>query len=708
MALPTINMDSEDQSSNAGKDDKGENPPDMNESESNGFINFNEYKAGLGNLDKERINKIIQEASKGSPYYMHQQNRQKKVDLKVARLKNVLEFATEIERKEAMEAADAAIADLETRRTLNRIMVHFDMDMFFAAVEIKKNPQLADKPVAVGGLSMISTSNYVARRFGVRSAMAGFIAKRLCPQLILIRPNFRDYKRESKNVMDIISEYDPNDMSCLSLDEVHIDLTDYVFEKYSRESSIDLSELYMLTKLPDEIWTFAYEQVEQIRSRIFAETKLTVSAGIASNTALAKLCTDINKPNGQFLLKGDKDEILKMTMDLPIRKFFGIGPVTGQLLNGLNICKGKDIVDRRDDLVIIFSEQSAKHFLRTALGIGSSFISNDRQQKSYSSERTVGDLNNFADMCSLLKKTSQHVANDLKSNEQVCKTVTVKLKNVKFETNIKSKTLNTYVDDEETILKTATDLLSQEMAKSPSTRYRLLGVKVSNLKDKKDADKPTSKQLTVTQFFHTRSENSETSEQISDNDSSVHSEVSSNYKCRFCNRAFEHCDDFEMHRMQCEECNTDLSEDFLIELDRNEWSNSAPGSELNLSASEHNSIDQTEANTSSSSISSFSNLRVECPVCQLSFICKNNFLFNEHLDNCLNKSCLRELSENPVTPVKQSPPPKTVAKSKTVSKPKTGSQPKRKMTPSNKKSKKQKSNVEDTSQLKIDQFFSKK
>ncbi|KAH9388642.1 hypothetical protein TYRP_007986, partial [Tyrophagus putrescentiae] len=584
-------MDSEDQSSNAGKDDKGENPPDMNESESNGFINFNEYKAGLGNLDKERINKIIQEASKGSPYYMHQQNRQKKVDLKVARLKNVLEFATEIERKEAMEAADAAIADLETRRTLNRIMVHFDMDMFFAAVEIKKNPQLADKPVAVGGLSMISTSNYVARRFGVRSAMAGFIAKRLCPQLILIRPNFRDYKRESKNVMDIISEYDPNDMSCLSLDEV--------------------------------------------------------SAGIASNTALAKLCTDINKPNGQFLLKGDKDEILKMTMDLPIRKFFGIGPVTGQLLNGLNICKGKDIVDRRDDLVIIFSEQSAKHFLRTALGIGSSFISNDRQQKSYSSERTVGDLNNFADMCSLLKKTSQHVANDLKSNEQVCKTVTVKLKNVKFETNIKSKTLNTYVDDEETILKTATDLLSQEMAKSPSTRYRLLGVKVSNLKDKKDADKPTSKQLTVTQFFHTRSENSETSEQISDNDSSVHSEVSSNYKCRFCNRAFEHCDDFEMHRMQCEECNTDLSEDFLTELDQNEWSNSAPGSELNLSASEHNSIDQTEANTSSSSISSFSNLRVECPVCQLSFICKNNFLFNEHLDNCLNKSCLRELSENP-------------------------------------------------------------
>lgn len=106
--------------------------------------------------------------------------------------------------------------------------------------------------------------------------MAGFIAKKLCPQLILIRSNFQDYKRESKNVMEIISKYDP-DLKCLSLDEVYIDLTDYVFEKYSRENSVDLLELYQLTKLPDEVWTFAYDEVAQIRARIFAETKLTVS-----------------------------------------------------------------------------------------------------------------------------------------------------------------------------------------------------------------------------------------------------------------------------------------------------------------------------------------------------------------------------------------------------------------------------------------------
>lgn len=120
-----------------------ENPQNLNESVSNKFINFNEYKAGLDNLDKERINKIIQEASKNSPYYAHQQNRQKNVDLKIAKYKAVLHNATETERKTAMQAAKLAIAELESERILNRIMVHFDMDMFFAAVEIKKNPQLA-------------------------------------------------------------------------------------------------------------------------------------------------------------------------------------------------------------------------------------------------------------------------------------------------------------------------------------------------------------------------------------------------------------------------------------------------------------------------------------------------------------------------------------------------------------------------------------
>lgn len=427
-----------------------------------------------------------------------------------------------------------------------------------------------------------------------------------------------------------------------------------------------------------------------------------MSAGISYNTLLAKLCTDMKKPNGQFMLKGDKDETLRMTMDLPIRKFFGIGPVTGQLLNGLDICKGSDIFNHRDDLFILFGEQSAKHFIRTSLGISSSYITSERPQKSYSSERTVGKLNNFADMCSLLKKNSKHVANDLKSNEQLCRTITIKLKNINFETCIKSKTINNYTNDEEVILKISKDLLLQEMNKSPAARYRLLGVKVSNLKDKK-AEKTTSKQLTLSQCFQTRSLNFETSEHASDTDSSTNenADKSNSYQCRFCNNVLDNYVEFEMHRLQCEENISDLlsEENF----DRNESECSVTESEVrstsendnDLFVNENNSFVQMEAGPSSA-ISPYQ--RVNCPVCQASVLFENNDLFNEHLDNCLNKSSLLELTKSSTSPtkVKQTSPVEKAAA-------------KRIATSVNKNTKKRKSNdQEDPSQLKMEHFFSKK
>jgi len=131
------------------------------------FINLNEHKAGLGGLDKERINRIIQEVSKGSPFYLYQQKRQKRIEHQIKQYQEKLKLITEAQLKNYASKANSIVDEFESRRTLNRILVHFDMDMFFAAVEIKKNPSLADKPVAVGTMAMISTSNYVARRYGV-------------------------------------------------------------------------------------------------------------------------------------------------------------------------------------------------------------------------------------------------------------------------------------------------------------------------------------------------------------------------------------------------------------------------------------------------------------------------------------------------------------------------------------------------------------
>lgn len=122
------------------------------------------------------------------------------------------------------------IADIEKTRVVDRTWAHIDMDMFFAAVEIRDNPSLADKPVAVGGEMMISTANYVARKFGVRSAMPGFIAKKLCPDLVFVKCNFRKYRDVSNVFMKILEEYDPayESMGC---DEANLDLTNYLIER---------------------------------------------------------------------------------------------------------------------------------------------------------------------------------------------------------------------------------------------------------------------------------------------------------------------------------------------------------------------------------------------------------------------------------------------------------------------------------------------
>ena len=143
------------------------------------------------------------------------------------------------------------------------------MDMFFAAVEIRDRPELADKPVAVGGEMMISTANYIARKFGVRSAMPGFIAKTLCPELLFVQSNFHKYSAVSKEVMDILADYDPQ-LESMGCDEANLDLTQYLIQNslFTDEEKKSVGE--------------------EMRKRIFEKTKLTASCGIACNKMLLK------------------------------------------------------------------------------------------------------------------------------------------------------------------------------------------------------------------------------------------------------------------------------------------------------------------------------------------------------------------------------------------------------------------------------------
>ena len=167
---------------------------------------------------------------------------------------------------------------------MDRTWMHVDMDMFYAACEIRDRPDLADKPVAVGDFSMIQTTNYVARKYGVRSAMPGFLGKKMCPGLVFIRSNKAKYAHISETqFLAILKQYDPSLESC-GLDEANLDVTDYLLKK-----NLDSPEGRMFL-------------ASRIREEIFTKMQMTCSAGIAPNKMLAKICSELDKPNGMTYL----------------------------------------------------------------------------------------------------------------------------------------------------------------------------------------------------------------------------------------------------------------------------------------------------------------------------------------------------------------------------------------------------------------------
>lgn len=449
-------------------------------------------KAGMKGIDKEKINEIIHEASKGSLFYKKQAQRQEEIHKSIEKMLNKVKNATPIQVVNARVTCDKLLEDLEKERQFNRVIVHFDLDMFFAAVEIRDNPSLADKPVAVGGDSMVSTSNYIARKFGVRAAMPGFIAKKLCPELLLIKPNGFKYRQASTEVFDILETYDP-ELTGMSLDEAYLDLTDYVKNSLEKDG-IDYQEYYDGT-LPKDWWERANVIVEEIRAAIYDKTKLTCSAGIACNTLLAKIATDIKKPNGQYLIRGYRKDIQDFVNRTPIEKVSGIGKVSGQFLHALNISTCGDIYEKRYFLPLVFYDINVKFYLRVAIGDGSTCIKSDEHRKSKSVERTFTPIKDTLMLLDKLDSICEELCTKyLKPYRIRGRTVTVKLKRNTFTTTTKSYSMLISTNDKSVIYSAAKNLLLAELANEPpEIKYRLLGVKLSNLAD----DEVTANQLTI-------------------------------------------------------------------------------------------------------------------------------------------------------------------------------------------------------------------
>jgi len=215
--------------------------------------------------------------------------------------------------KSDLRRADEYIAELEVQRDLSQVIVHLDCDAFYAAVEELDNPHLKDVPMAVGK-GVLTTCNYHARKFGCRSGMAGFVAMKLCPQLVCLPLNFEKYTAKAQEVREVITEYDPRFESA-SIDEAYLNITQYC----------SLHE-----QSPEDV-------VEQMRAEIYAKAKITVSAGIAANAKLAKIASNQNKPNGQFRLASDRTSIMAFMRDLPTRKVNGIGRVFERELDAIGM-----------------------------------------------------------------------------------------------------------------------------------------------------------------------------------------------------------------------------------------------------------------------------------------------------------------------------------------------------------------------------------
>ncbi|XP_068104869.1 DNA polymerase kappa isoform X2 [Hyperolius riggenbachi] len=506
-------------------------------------MGLNDNKAGMEGLDKEKINKIIMDATKGSRFYDNELKKDQQVNQRIEKMLQQKDLLSSAQIRKAQIQVDRLALEMERRRDLSRVIVHVDMDAFYAAVEMRDNPDLKQTPMAVGSMSMLSTSNYLTRRFGVRAAMPGFIAKRLCPNLIIVPLNFDKYRAVSKEVREIFAEYDANFLP-LSLDEAYLDITDHLEERLMwpeekrryfikvdsaekadapsgavttmgtcdpeqaqstspvlfEDSPSFLLEQSQTVSVPEAtegeeskenviiFGTSAEEAVKEMRFRIEQKTSLTASAGIAPNMMLAKVCSDKNKPNGQYIIPHDRQAVMDFIKDLPIRKVPGIGKVTEKMLQALGITNCTDLYQQRALLSLLFSEISWHNFLNISLGLGSTHIEKDGERKSMSTERTFSEMSCAEEQYDLCRELCKDLAEDLHKEGLKGRTVTLKLKNVNFEVKTRASTVSYTVSTQEEIFLLAKDILRAEIESvSPEPlRLRLMGVRVSGFVSEDD------------------------------------------------------------------------------------------------------------------------------------------------------------------------------------------------------------------------------
>lgn len=333
-----------------------------------------------------------------------------------------------------------------------------DMDAFFAAVEQKRNPELIGKPVVIGGggdptkRGVVSTASYEARKYGIHSAMPLMTAYKLCPEAIFLPVDYEEYSRVSAIIKANLREITP------LLEDVGID-----------EAFLDISDL---PDAPEEI-------SQEVKRKIREATGLSCSIGIAPNKLLAKIASDMQKPDGLTIIT--PADIEHRIWPLPVRKLWGVGPKTEAHLKGMSISTIGELASLSlKRLIEEFGHSYGNYLYSASRGIDESPVITHWEPKSCSRENTFQkDIDNWQEIAKNLAELCREVSKDLKRSEHKGKTVTVKIRYSDFKTVTRAKTLDHATDSVEEIRKTAFECLGRVDLKNK--KVRLIGVRAGNL-----------------------------------------------------------------------------------------------------------------------------------------------------------------------------------------------------------------------------------
>lgn len=339
-----------------------------------------------------------------------------------------------------------------------RRILHIDMDAFFAAVEQKRHPELIGKPVVIGGSGdpmqrgVVSTASYEARKFGIHSALPLRTAYKLCPEAVFLPVDYEEYSRVSGEVKNILREFSPV-MEDVGIDEAFLDIPE------SAESSEEISK--------------------KIKEKIKAELDITCSIGIAPNKLLAKIASELKKPDGLTII--NEGDVEKIIWPLAVRKLWGVGPKTEAYLKSININTiGELAVMPLEKLTEHFGPSYGNYLYEASKGIDEGALVTHWEPKSSSREITFQrDTNDWQTLAKTLAGLTKEVSEDLKRSGYLCRTVTIKIRFEDFKTYTRAKTMPEFTDSNEIIRKTAFEALSRIELKK---KVRLVGVRLSGLK----------------------------------------------------------------------------------------------------------------------------------------------------------------------------------------------------------------------------------